>query len=266
MTSPLSFRSLARSAALAVAVVAVAATMVSCAPSGPRQVTSAEADRISETLFDNWDAQGSHFTVSVQLTDGSTLTLVGVVDFRNSAGDAVISSTGSGLGVTEVIWDTTKILERRPAFTALASATGRGDYEFVARAPDPTFFELDSLLAVVLGLSKATRDNSLLIEQDPGTQWLRSDQVAGVKVDVFGIGQRSRLWIETGTSRLVRFESNDAAGNRPIVVDLYDPGPQAIAIPSPSVVADAGAMRDVYVASGGSLPEPTVSPQPSTSP
>lgn len=250
-----------------VPIVALATLLVGCggAP-GPRSVTDAEADRLAEVLFTNWDSEGAHFGLSVLANDGSTIQIEGVMDFRNVVGHAHIAGTGPHAAVPEVFWDETVVLERRPAFTDLAARYGLGNFEFVARPPDPEFYEVDQILAVITGLYNVRRDNPLLIQQDPNTRWLRSDTLRDTEVDVFQTGERSRMWLEKGSSRLLRFESDNSLGTRPIVIDIYELGPQAIVPPADAVVADAVVYREAYEASGGTLPSwlnDVVTPSPS---
>lgn len=229
-----------------VALVAVGATLAGCSgPEGPRPITSDEADRLSEVLFLNYDDGGSHFVLNAAPTPESAITIDGDVDFVNRQGYALVSSTGSDAPVDRVVFSDAMVLENIPTLVDLAATVGVGSFTWVARPFDSTAYQLDSLLGVVLGLSGQQRENPLLLEQS-GAQWLREDTVNGAPADVFAYSPQVRLWVEKDGTRLLRFEGNSSTLDRPIVVDLTEPGPVTMPQIQDSDVVQVEQVQDLY--------------------
>jgi hypothetical protein len=210
--------------ALTAAALAALALAGCSSPSGPRPVTSDEADRLSEVLFANYDGDGSHFVLNAAPTAGSTMQLEGEVDFVNGQGYALVAATGPESAVKGVIFSETVVLENIPPLVGLAASAGEEPFTWVARPLGSSAYQLDSLLGVLLGLSGEQRKNPLLLEQ-AGVQWLRTDTVSDTAVDVFEYIPQVRPWVEEGDTRLLRFEGNSSTLDRPIVIDLSEPGP-----------------------------------------
>jgi hypothetical protein len=239
-------RSRTRRIVTAVALVTATVALAACSsPTGPRPVTSDEADRLSEVLFLNYDEGGSHFVLNAAPTPDSAITIEGDVDFVNREGYALVSSTGSDGPVDGVIFSDAVVLENIPSLVNLASTVGVGSFTWVARPYDSTAYQLDSLLGVVLGLSGQQRENPLLLEQS-GAQWLREDTVNGAPVDVFEYSPQVRLWVEKDGTRLLRFEGNSSTLDRPIVVDLTEPGPVTLPRIQEDDVVQVGQIQDLY--------------------
>ena len=213
----------------------------------PRPITDDEADRLSEVFFNNYDNGGADFVLNVLLPDGSTVTMEGAVDFAGDAGLATVVATGPDSSVTEFGWGTDVAVERLPELTELTSTMATGRVDYVTRPADPASNTLDSLAAVVAALGAQVRENPVLLQQN-GVQLERRDVLRGTDVEIYLYGERTRLWVESGTAHLMRFEGNNEAGNRPLVVDLYEPGARTIALPEGAVVVDVGQISELYEA------------------
>jgi hypothetical protein len=203
----------------------------------PRVVTDDEADILSEVFFTNNENGGSSFTLNAALADGSTVTMVGDVDFANGAGLADVVATGALAGTTQVGWGGDLVFERKPAVSEQSELAGLGPIDYVTHLADPEQRTLDSLVAVVAALASESRENPLLLQQN-GVQLERRDTLGSTPVEVFLYGDRTRLWVEEGTSHMLRFEGNNSTGNRPVIVDLTDPGPRELVLPEGAVVLD----------------------------
>lgn len=213
----------------------------------PRVITDDEADRLSEVFYNNYDNGGARFSLNVLLPDGTTVTMDGDVDFVGDAGLASVVADGPDAPVAEFGWGTDVAVERIPALTELTATMPTGRVDFVSRFADPDNETLDSLAAVVAALGAEVRENPLLLQQN-GVQLERLDTLRDKDVEVYLYGERTRLWVEAGTATLMRFEGNNEAGTRPIIVDLYEPGPRQIALPEGAVVVDVSEVHEVYEA------------------
>jgi hypothetical protein len=203
----------------------------------PRVVTDDEADILSEVFFTNYENGGSSFTLNAALADGSTVTMVGDVDFANGAGLADVVATGALAGTTQVGWGGDFVFEHQPALSEQSELAGLGPIDYVSHLAEPEQRTLDSLMAVVAALASESRENPLLLQQN-GVQLERRDTLGTIPAEVFLYGDRTRLWVEEGTPHLLRFEGNNSTGNRPVVVDLSDPGPREVVLPPGAVVLD----------------------------
>lgn len=219
-----------------------------------RPVTDAEAARMAETLFNNHELGTAGFVLNASLPDATTVRMIGTIDWNAGTGRAAVTTSGGPeAAVTELAWGPNTVLERIPALTQLAAQTGQPPIDWVARPADTSGRQLDALIAVVAGLATERPDNAVLIAQQPGTRWLRSDARDGIEVDVLRYGERSVFWLATGAVTLVRFEGNNTPGNRPVVVDLSDHGRAVIELPAASAVTEALRVIDLYQAATGGL-------------
>lgn len=231
---------------VAASALVIAVTASACGGEQlPRAITDDEADRLSEVFFNNYDNGGSGFVLNVMLPDGSTVTMEGQVDFAGGAGLAYVVATGVDSSVTEFGWGEDVVVERIPQLTEMSVNLPIGQVDYVSRAPDVENSTLDSLAAVVAALGAQVRENPLLLQQN-GVQLVRRDTLGETDVEIFQYGDRTRLWVETGTATLVRFEGNNQQGTRPIVVDLVDPGPRTIALPEGAVLVDSSEVQELY--------------------
>lgn len=247
MPSAFRVRNFVRAAAVASALLLVVALTGCGGEQLPRAITDDEADRLSEVFFNNYDNGGADFTLNVMLPDGSTVTMEGTVDFVGDAGLATVVASGLDASVTEFGWGTDVAVERIPELTELTSTTATGRVDYVSRPADPEVNTLDSLAAVVAALGAEVRENPVLLQQN-GVMLERRDVLRDTEVEIYLYGDRTRLWVATGTAQLLRFEGNNEAGNRPLVVDLYEPGPRTIALPEGAQVIDVGQISELYEA------------------
>lgn len=212
-----------------------------------REITDDEAARLAETLVNNRELGGADFQVTARLPNGDTATLEGEVDWADLSGRATVTTSAGPAAVAEVVWTETDVYERIPDLTDLAAQMG-DDIEWVSRRPDPDGRDIDAMIEVLLGLSAQDVDNAVLIQQEPGTAHLRTDEVAaqGVSVDVFRYGTGTILWIEQDGTTMWRFES--LSNDRPLVADLFDHGERTIEVPD---AVPAESVADLYDAAVG---------------
>lgn len=229
-----------------VALAAVAAlALAGCSSGGERPVTPDEADRLAEMLFDTYDAGGFTYLLTAQVSQGETVQLEGAVDFTTGVGWANVTASAADAPVAAIVFDGTTMLENIPSLTDALTELGEPAADWVARDFDSSASDLDALAGIVMGLGTAQRDNPELIQQG-STRWLRSDTLRDTKVDVFEYSPQARFWLEKDGTRLLRFEGNNAAMTRPVIVDVIDI--QAVTDPeiSPDAVVSIDDVQDIY--------------------
>ncbi len=220
-------------------------------------LTDEQAAAMANVLFDNYDAKGATFAaVAASTVTSDRIDLSGEIDWVNHRGHALVQATGPEMGVAEVFWQDAGVLERRPQLTALLTSLGRPVTNFVAREPDPVGRDLDRVLALVTGLASQRRDNPLLIQQTEGSQFLRTDTLREIAVQVLRYGQRNQSWLAVDDGRLLRFEGNNETGNRPVVIDIIHRAAREIAGPLTTDVATVEQLGEIYDAAVAVQPQP----------
>ncbi|MER6010093.1 hypothetical protein [Streptomyces bluensis] len=196
-------------------------------PSGPRALTSDEANRLAITRFRNYEARGRAVTITVPGTAGG-LTVTGSVDYQNKLGYGVVHGTGRDTSSDGLIeWTATSVfvhpMANAPAH-APASPPRSGWY---SRPLQSSGSALDTSLAIALKLGSDRPDNAELLPQN-GATWRGQDQVDGHRVDVMtgpsspgriGTAGNVRYWIGSdGTMYRVRVRVGSEP--QPVVIDF----------------------------------------------
>lgn len=231
----------------------VAASVTACSgndTSGPRPLNVDEASRLAGTMHLNHLAGSVRFEVNtLDRPGGDALRLAGIIDWSTSSGMAAVSSDAPGSGLTGVVWKEGTVLERRPALDARLAALGAQMPTFVAR-PVNKEMRVDQVLSVVAALATKQPENALLLQQKEGTAFLRADTLRGTAVDVMRYGARSIFWVDTATGVLMRFEGNTAAGNQPVIVDLFPAEGEKVQFPRATQVVDPAAHPELAAVLG----------------
>ena len=220
--------------AVALATLAVAGCGGESATPTPTSapLSSEQAARLADVLFDDLASGGARFVVSARGIDGETMTLTGVVDWAGHVGRADVVATGLEDDLDEIVWTETVILERRPALLArLADEEGLA-FDYVARAPGPATRMVDRIVAVIAALAGEQRDNPLLIQQAQGSASFGTSTLNGRDVEVLRYGSENRYWLDLATGDLVRFEQPPSADRDAFVIDLIERGPQSVTLPA----------------------------------
>ena len=234
-------------AALVVLALAGAACGGDTSPSTTeRPLSDDEAAMLANVLFDNHDRGGADVTLAVQVGEGASLSLQGEIDWTTHRGHALVSARGVETGVREVYWSDDAVLEARDDLSSLLAQAGLPDAPWVAREPDPPGRQLDQTLALLTGLASQQRDNPLLVQQEPGSAFVRTDTLRDTPVVVLRYGTSSVYWLAADDGRMLRFESNNTVGDRPVVVDVL--AFREITVDGPPVdqVVDVADIADAY--------------------
>ncbi|WP_249227172.1 hypothetical protein [Kutzneria sp. CA-103260] len=217
-------------AAIGLVVAAVAAFVVLdsvSGPTGPRALTSDEANRLAITRFRNYQTGGRAVTITVPSTAGG-LVITGSVDYRAKLGYGVVHGAGRDTSSDGLVqWTATTVLihpmANTPA-TAPASPPGSG---WFSRPLQSSGSSLDSSLAIALSLGSDRPDNAELLPQN-GATWVGPDQVAGHQVDVMtgphthsvsGTAGDVRYWIGSDGA-MYRVRAGVASEPQPVVIDF----------------------------------------------
>lgn len=154
------------------------------AASGPRPLTTEEAQRLSIMRFTNFDTGVR--SIAFEVDDAGTRYAVeGWVDFEAGMG---YSALQSGSDRALVAWTAETIGSHAPVGDGELPplpppVTSVDDPGWTTSALSPSSSRLHAALAVVLEAGHDRPDNPLLLQQTDA-RWLRSDEVNGVTVDV----------------------------------------------------------------------------------
>lgn len=238
-------------------IVSLMLVLAACGPEGAKRDGSTNAERplapaesamLANVLFDNVERGGAAFSLAAQVGDGASINLQGEVDWVDHLGYAQVSARIVEQGVREVFWSDDAVLEARDDLAPLLRQAGLPDAAWVARDPDPVGRQLDQALALVTGLAAEQRDNPLLIEQEPGSAFLRTDTLRDVDVVVLRYGRLATYWLAADDGRLLRFESDNSTRTRPVVFDVIEFRDVTIDGPPVELVTDVADLGDLYPA------------------
>lgn len=216
-------------AALGVAAVAAVTVGVIASsgshPTGPRALTSDEANRLAIMRFRNYQAGGRAVTITVPNAAGE-LVITGSIDFRAKLGYGVVRGTGRDTSSDGLIEWTTSTVLVRPAANAPALAPATPPTSgWYSRPLQTTGSSLDSSLAIVLGLGSDRPDNAELLPQD-GAVWIANAEVRGRRVAVMtgpnagaqaGTAGSVRYWIGADGT-MYRVSASLASESQPVVI------------------------------------------------
>ncbi len=212
-----------------------------------RPLSSDEAAQLANIQYTNFQAKGATFELNTAFNQtGDRLSMRGEVDWVNHAGYARVLATGSEVLVTDVIWRSDVIFERRPTLDGLIAAMGSPDAKFIQRPVDIRGRQVDRAISILIGLASTQPDNAVLIQQKADSSFMRMDSLRGKKVEVLRFSQNARYWVEQGTSVLRRFDANNVSGVAPIVIDFISFGEQNILMPNERYVISYEDVQDVY--------------------
>ncbi|MFF9819546.1 hypothetical protein [Streptomyces sp. NPDC014006] len=195
--------------------------------SGPRALTSDEANRLAITRFRNYEAHGRAVTITVPGTAGG-LIVTASVDYRGKVGYGVVHGTGRDTSSDGLIeWTATSVFVHPMVKAPAHAPASPPDSGWYSRPLQSSGSSLDSSLTIALGLGSDRPDNAQLLPQN-GAAWWGRDQVDGHRVDVMtgpssrersGTAGNVRYWVGSdGTMYRVRISVSSAT--QPVVMDF----------------------------------------------
>lgn len=220
---------------------------------GPTPLTDDQAARLAQSGFANLQSGGAVFEAHSAFVAGErkTVSIYGQVDWANHTGRVLVRAEGVDAGVTEVYWTKDAVLERRPAMDALVEARGGPAQAWIARPAEPATRQLDRLIALVAALASEQPDNALLIQQTPGSAFVRDDVLRDTPVEVLRYGHRTLHWLSQADGLLMRFDGNSAGGTAPTVIDILERRVVEVPAPPQADVVAGAALGELYEAFAG---------------
>ncbi|MFD5394224.1 hypothetical protein ACFWJW_08340 [Streptomyces sp. NPDC127097] len=194
-------------------------------PSGPRALTSDEANRLALARFRNYQAHGRAVTITVPGAAGG-LIVTGSVDYQGKLGYGVVHGTGRDTSSDGLIeWTATSVFVH-PMANAPAHAPASPPRSAWYRRPLlSSGSALDSSLTIALKLGSDRPDNAELLPQN-GAAWWGRDQVGGHQVDVMtgpsspdrsGTAGNVRYWVGSDGT-LYRVRVSVGSESQPVVI------------------------------------------------
>ncbi|MGH3850225.1 MAG: hypothetical protein ACRDRT_11050 [Pseudonocardiaceae bacterium] len=211
----------------AAAMVAFLLTGCGSSATGPRALTSDEANQLAITRFRNYQAGGRAVTITVPSTAGG-LVITGSIDYRAKLGYGVVHGTGrdtSSGGLIE--WTAATVLVQPMASTPTDAPASPPGSDWYGRPLHTSGSSLDSSLAIALSLGSDRPDNAELLPQN-GAVWVGQDQLDGHQVDIMtgpnaratsGTAGTVRYWIGSDGT-MYRIAASVASESQPVVIDF----------------------------------------------
>lgn len=179
-----------RAALVLCIAIATTAVLVSCTADptshdqGPRPLTTAEAQLLAITRFNNFDRGSRPFHTEIQEA-GENLTIKGWIDYGAHIGYALASGTGP---TQTLLWTdhSVGVIARGADSTGnpLLPIPDASDLGWKSIPLNPANSTLEALLAGISGLGSDRPDNPLLLQQN-GALFLRTSSDQGTAVTVF---------------------------------------------------------------------------------
>lgn len=189
---------------VAAAVVTVLVVSGGSEPTGPKDLTSDQANRLAVTRFRNYQAGGRAVTIKVPGTAGE-LVITGSIDYRGKVGYGAVHGTGrdaSGDGLIE--WTATTV-SVHPMTKAPAKPPARPPTSgWYSRPLQKYGSSLDSSLAIALKLGSDRPDNAELLPQN-GAAWVGRDRLDGHEVDIMTGPKAARATAGPAAEAAVRY-------------------------------------------------------------
>lgn len=199
-------------------------------PTGPRALTSDEANRLALTRFRNYQAGGRAATITVPGTAGG-LVIAGSIDYRAKIGYGVVHGTGRDTSSDGLIeWTATTVIVHPMANPPKEAPVTPPQSNWYGRPLRTSGSSLDTALAVALGLGNDRPDNAQLLPQN-GATWTGKDEVGGRHVEVMtgpttgtksGTAGIVRYWIGLDGT-MYRVQADVASQPEPVAID-FDAG------------------------------------------
>jgi len=218
------------------------------------EVSSQEAEVLSEVLYADREQGGADFEVSAPYAEGAELTLTGEVDFSRGIGraQAVTTYGGDQPDETRTLFFTETDLWQGevPGLAEALSAAGLPAATYVRRPITTTNAAgtsslLDVLVQMVPRLSARSAD-------DPRSfadyTWVGSQSINGDLASVFQSGDGARIAVSAADELLVQYVTQ--LQDFDVTITLADHGQREITLPADEDTVDLAAHPEVAAALG----------------
>jgi hypothetical protein len=207
------------------------------------KLTSADALRVAQMLFLNYQSGGAHVSASVDYSPQVSVQVAGIVDWPDHSGRLTVTSTfsnGQPQSVQPVVFTEKAVYD--PATSAQASALaakGHPGVKWLQRLPAPKTRPVDEIIGLIVSLSATRPDNPEIVARQGGLTFDHAEVVAGHQADAYASTKRSTYWVARRGGHLLRFRGLLPGFGGPIEVDLSQFGSTHVAVPAASSVAPA---------------------------
>lgn len=200
---------------------------------------------LAEVLAKNYRSAGAVFAVTTLDRPGGTpVRLDGRLDWANHIGEANLT-VDAGRAPSIIGWRRDVVLERWPAADDVLIGMGAPNAPVIVRPPNLQR-RLDQIISILVGLAGERPDNAQLVLQTEGSAFLREDELRGTPVVVMRFGSRNVYWLSAATGEMLRFEARSAEGDLPVIVDVFERGPETITLPDASQWIAVDDVAEVY--------------------
>lgn len=212
-----------------------------------RPLTGDEAGLMAMVQYSNLQAGGATVEVaSTSTVTGESVSLRGDVDWAGHTGRVFVMATGKEAGVAEIAWNNSQIFERRRDLAQILPSLGLAPDTWITRQIDPINRPVDRLIAILARLSSTEPDNAVLIQQEEGSAFIRTDTWRNSPVNVFRYGRQTLYWLDAETGDLRRFEGNNSSFTAPVIVDVVERSKRTIPLPAANDVVPVSEIRELY--------------------
>ena len=212
-----------------------------------RPLTSDEAGLMAMVQYSNLQAGGATVEVaSTSTVTGESVSLRGEVDWADHSGRVLVSANGEESGVSEIAWVNEQVFERRRDVAEILQSLGLAPDTWITRQMDPVNRPVDRVIAILMRLSSNEPDNAVLIQQQEGSAFMRTDTWRNSPVNVFRFGKQTLYWLDSETGDLRRFEGNNSSFTAPVIIDVVERSAKTIPLPAENEVVPISRIREVY--------------------
>lgn len=207
--------------------------------------TSDDLDQLSLFLLRDYQAGGAQVEVRFA-SAGRTVTMTGVVDWADHAGDLEVvdagedGAAGGGTDRYEVRFTADHVYESLPAEEVdRLAAAGRPGVTWSVRAPAPADDPLDRVLALLVSFAAEQPDNPALLASKGFT--VEDRQPVGERAATTFRSSTDALYaVDDEQGVLLRFQGVVAGIDEPVTVDLSGFGARSVEVPEEATTLAAG--------------------------
>lgn len=212
-----------------------------------RPLTGDEAGLMAMVQYSNLQSGGATVEVaSTSTVTNESVSLRGEVDWADHSGRVLVSANGKEAGVSEIAWVNEQVFERRRDVAEILPSLGIDPDTWITRQIDPVNRPVDRVIAILMRLSSTEPDNAVLIQQQEGSAFMRTDTWRNSPVNVYRYGKQTLYWLDADTGDLRRFEGNNSSFTAPVIIDVIERSAKTIPLPAEKEVVPISRIRELY--------------------